>query len=197
LDRKPPRSRGREAAERGVGCSRDGVPNHLGVETLRESETDVRADRCRRFRSGIDTAIGSRPTRRDAMPWSYDMHGRVTWRRCPSFGGRTPRRLRGRACLSTCDGRAGKTCSRRSCTRSESAIDHECRRLPVGVTSLAEGREPNAQVAHGEAVQVPGAATRDLLGLGSEQPGELPLEAQPRVLPDDALADCIGYLVAA
>ncbi len=46
-------------------------------------------------------------------------------------------------------------------------------------------------------MQVPGAATRDLLGLGSEKPGELPLEAQPRVLLDDALADCIGYLVAA
>ena len=69
--------------------------------------------------------------------------------------------------------------------------------LPVAVTSTTEGREPNAQVAHGEAVQVPGAATRDLLGLGSEKPGELPLEAQPRVLLDDALADCIGYLVAA
>src|SRR5215208_6485423 len=63
--------------------------------------------------------------------------------------------------------------------------------------SITEGREPNAQVAHGEAVQVPGAATRDLFGLGSEKPGELTLEAQPRVLPDDALADCIGYLVAA
>jgi hypothetical protein len=69
--------------------------------------------------------------------------------------------------------------------------------LPVAVTSTTEGREPNAQVAHGEAVQVPGAATRDLLGLGSEKPGELPLEAQTRVLLDDALADCIGYLVAA
>ena len=46
-------------------------------------------------------------------------------------------------------------------------------------------------------MQVPGAATRDLLGLGSEKPGELPLEAQPRVLLDDALADRIGYLVAA
>src|SRR6185295_1704274 len=68
---------------------------------------------------------------------------------------------------------------------------------PVAVTSLTEGREPDAQVAHGEAVQVPGAATRDLLGLGAEKPGELPLEAQPRVLLDDALADCIGYLVAA
>jgi hypothetical protein len=71
------------------------------------------------------------------------------------------------------------------------------RPLPVAVTSTAEGREPNAEVAHGEAVQVPGAAARDLLGLGSEKPGELPLEAQPRVLLDDALADCIGYLVAA
>ena len=60
-----------------------------------------------------------------------------------------------------------------------------------------EGREPDAQVAQGEAVQVPGAATRDLLGLGSEKPGELALEAQPRVLLDDALADRIGYLVAA
>ena len=46
-------------------------------------------------------------------------------------------------------------------------------------------------------MQVPGAATRDLLGLGSEKPGELPLEAQPRVLLHDALADRIGYLVAA
>src|SRR4051794_13803577 len=69
--------------------------------------------------------------------------------------------------------------------------------LRVTVTSIAEGREVNAEVAHGEAVQVPGAATRDLLGLGSEKPGELPLESQPRVLLDDALADCIGYLVAA
>jgi hypothetical protein len=68
--------------------------------------------------------------------------------------------------------------------------------LAVAVTSITEGREPNAQVAHGEAVQVPGAATRDLLGLGSKKPGELPLEAQSRVLLDDALADCIGYLVA-
>src|SRR5262249_46171294 len=51
--------------------------------------------------------------------------------------------------------------------------------LPVAVTSTTEGRKPNAEVAHGEAVQVPGAATRDLLGLGSEKPGELPLEAQP------------------
>src|SRR4051794_11572151 len=70
-------------------------------------------------------------------------------------------------------------------------------RLPVAVTSTTEGREPNAQVAQGEAVQVPGTAAGDLLGLRSEQPGELPLEAQPRVLLDDALADCIGYLVAA
>jgi hypothetical protein len=45
-------------------------------------------------------------------------------------------------------------------------------------------------------VQIPGAAARDLLGLGSEKAGELPLEARPRVLLDDALADCIGYLVA-
>ena len=69
--------------------------------------------------------------------------------------------------------------------------------MTAASSSTTEGREPNAQVAHGEAVQVPGAATRDLLGLGSEKPGELPLEAQPRVLLDDALADCIGYLVAA
>src|SRR3954454_1900009 len=68
---------------------------------------------------------------------------------------------------------------------------------PLAVTSPTERREPNAQVADGEAVQVPGAATRDLLGLGSQKPGELPLEPQPRVLPDDALADRIGYLVAA
>jgi len=68
---------------------------------------------------------------------------------------------------------------------------------PVAVTATTEGHEPNAQVANGEAVQVPGAATRDLLGLGSEKPGELPLKAQPRVFLDDALADCIGYLVAA
>ena len=67
----------------------------------------------------------------------------------------------------------------------------------VAVTSATEGREPNAQVAHGEAVQVPGAATRDLLGLGSEKPGELPLEAEARLLRDDALTECIGYLVAA
>jgi hypothetical protein len=84
--------------------------------------------------------------------------------------------------------------------RSQSTTDFRLRALitlPVAVASTTEGREPNAQVAHGEAVQVPGAATRDLLGLGSEKPGELPLEAQPRVLLDHALADCIGYLVAA
>ena len=69
--------------------------------------------------------------------------------------------------------------------------------LPIADTSTSEGREPNAQVAHREAMQVPGAATRDLPGLGSEKPGELPLEAQPRVLLDDALTDCIGYFVAA
>jgi hypothetical protein len=63
--------------------------------------------------------------------------------------------------------------------------------------SLAEGREPDAQVAHSEPVQVPGAATRDLLGLGSQKRGELAREAQPRVLLNDALADCIGNLVAA
>src|SRR3954454_5154323 len=63
--------------------------------------------------------------------------------------------------------------------------------------SIAEGREPDTQVAQREAVQVPGAATRDLLGLGSQKPGELPPEAQPRVLLDDARSDRIGYLVAA
>jgi arabinan endo-1,5-alpha-L-arabinosidase len=40
--------------------------------------------------------------------------------------------------------------------------------------------------------RLPGAAARDLLGLGAEKPGELPLETQPRVLLDDAPADCIG-----
>src|SRR5215210_1744438 len=60
---------------------------------------------------------------------------------------------------------------------------------PVAVTSTTEWREPDAHVARGEAMQVPGAATRDLLGLGPEQPRELPLEAQPRVLLDDAVAD--------
>ena len=69
--------------------------------------------------------------------------------------------------------------------------------MPVAVTSITERREPNAQVAYGEAVQVPGAAARDLLGLGSEKAGELPLEAQPRVLLDDAFADRVGYLAAA
>jgi hypothetical protein len=39
---------------------------------------------------------------------------------------------------------------------------------PDAAASTAEGREPNAHVAHGEAVQVPRATTRDLLGLGSE-----------------------------
>ena len=68
---------------------------------------------------------------------------------------------------------------------------------PVAVTSTTEGREPDAQVAQGEEVQIPGAATGDLPGLGSEQPGALPLAAQPRVLLDDALANCIGYLIAA
>src|SRR5918996_940302 len=68
----------------------------------------------------------------------------------------------------------------------------------AAVFSSNHGRaRAECQVAYGEAVQVPGAATRDLLGLGSEKPGELPLEAQPWVLLDDSLADCIGYLVAA
>jgi hypothetical protein len=73
------------------------------------------------------------------------------------------------------------------------------RRSPAQVTdtSTGEGREPNAQIAHGEAVQVPSTATRDLLGLGSKKPGELPLEAQPWVLLDDPVAHFIGYLVAA
>lgn len=35
---------------------------------------------------------------RDGILWSYAVRGRVTWRRCPSFGGTTPRRLRGRPC---------------------------------------------------------------------------------------------------
>jgi len=69
--------------------------------------------------------------------------------------------------------------------------------LPVAVASITERGESNGYIAQGEAVQVPGAAVGDLLGLGSEKPGELPLEAQPRVLLNDAVADCIGYLVAA
>jgi hypothetical protein len=39
--------------------------------------------------------------------------------------------------------------------------------FPLLVASTAVGREPNAHVAHGEAVEVPGAATRDLSGLDS------------------------------
>jgi hypothetical protein len=50
--------------------------------------------------------------------------------------------------------------------------------MPKPLASTTEGREPDGQVAHGEAIQVPGATTRDLLGLGSEKPGEFPLEAQ-------------------
>ena len=46
----------------------------------------------------LDAKRLMRSTPLDAMPWSYDMRGRVTWRRCPSLGGRTPRHLRGRAC---------------------------------------------------------------------------------------------------
>ena len=65
------------------------------------------------------------------------------------------------------------------------------------VSSTAERCEPDAQVAQGEPVQVPRATTRHSLGLGSEEPGELPLEAQPGVLLDDALPDCVGYLVTA
>jgi hypothetical protein len=71
------------------------------------------------------------------------------------------------------------------------------RRLSVRVSSTAERCEPDAQVAHGEPVQVPRATTRNSLGLGSQEPGELPLEAQPGILLDDALPDCVGYLVTA
>src|SRR5262249_34732172 len=67
----------------------------------------------------------------------------------------------------------------------------------LGATSITEGREPNGQVAHGEPAQIPGAATRDLPGLGAEKPGERPLEAQPRAFLADGLADLIGYLAAA
>src|SRR5262245_7056172 len=37
----------------------------------------------------------------------------------------------------------------------------------------------------------------NLLGLGPQQPGELPLESHTRVALDDRLPDCVGYLVAA
>jgi hypothetical protein len=46
----------------------------------------------------LDTKRLMRTTGRDAMPWSYDMRGRIDWRRCPSFGKTTPRNLRGRPC---------------------------------------------------------------------------------------------------
>src|ERR671930_470555 len=46
-------------------------------------------------------------------------------------------------------------------------------------------------------MQVPRAPARNLLGLGAEQPRELPLEAQPRVLRDHALADGVRDLIAA
>jgi hypothetical protein len=59
-------------------------------------------------------------------------------------------------------------------------------------SSPAEGRETNAQVAHGEPVQEPPATPRDLLGFGPPQPGELPLEAQPRVVPNDAPPNGVG-----
>src|SRR4051794_20972579 len=68
----------------------------------------------------------------------------------------------------------------------------QAHRRGVVATSTAEGREPDAEIAHGEAVQVPGAATRNLLGLGAQQSGELPFEVQPWVLPDDVSADCVG-----
>jgi hypothetical protein len=67
---------------------------------------------------------------------------------------------------------------------------------PAG-PSTAERREANAQVAHGEPVQVPRATTRNSLGFYSEQPGELPLEAHAGELLDNALPDCVGNLVTA
>jgi hypothetical protein len=51
--------------------------------------------------------------------------------------------------------------------------------------SAAERSEPYRHVSEREAVQVPGATVRDLLGLGSQQRGELPLESDPRVVLDD------------
>src|SRR5215212_12083868 len=94
-----------------------------------------------------------------------------------------------------------RVAGRRSCLRATREQPGLAGRRPVehlhavAATSTAEGREPDAEVAQGEAVQVPGAATRNLLGLGSQQSGELPLEAQPWVLPDDASADRVGDLV--
>jgi hypothetical protein len=39
-----------------------------------------------------------RSAKEDAMPWRYDLRGRINRRRCPSFGKTTPRNLRGRRC---------------------------------------------------------------------------------------------------
>jgi hypothetical protein len=46
----------------------------------------------------LDTKRLMRSTGLDAMPWRYDMRGRIDWRRCPRLGTTTPRNLRGRPC---------------------------------------------------------------------------------------------------
>lgn len=66
----------------------------------------------------------------------------------------------------------------------------------VFVTSFMEGRELDAYVVHGEAMQVSGAAMRDLFGFGLEKFGEFLFEAQLWVFLDDALVDGVGYFVA-
>src|SRR5918912_2987341 len=53
--------------------------------------------------------------------------------------------------------------------------------------SASERRHPGGQVGQGEPVQVPRAPARHPLGLGPPEPGELPLEAQPREVADHAL----------
>src|SRR5919204_2528087 len=72
-----------------------------------------------------------------------------------------------------------------------------CRRRVGSRSSPFERCEPDADVADREAMQVPRAPARNLLGLGAQQPRELPLEAQPRVLRDYALADGVRDLIAA
>ena len=73
--------------------------------------------------------------------------------------------------------------------------DSAMRGLPS--TSIREGESRMLRSLRAKRCRYQARPRGDLLGLDSEKPGELPLEAQPRVLLDDALADCTGYLVAA
>lgn len=68
---------------------------------------------------------------------------------------------------------------------------HGARRLPGCRRSAAERSDPDAHIAQGEAVQVPGPPVSNSRGLISEQSGELPLETRPWVVLDDLGANFI------